>query len=351
MQAAFRIAVFGLSVLTFLPYLKVDHWLVRIWDYPRKQLLIAQLFCTLMLLLLNGVTNPLHLLVFLTGVASLICLFNKTVPYTFLHHRQLKKARKPHPDNRLSMYIANVYMPNDRYDLVLKSIRRKNPDFIMLVETDAKWKQNLEVLEKDYAHCYLLPRDNTYGMLIFSRLEMENCNFKFLMEDDVPSFHSVIKLKSGMKLRFYGLHPKPPVPPESNTSTDRDAELLVVAREISNLRSPALVAGDLNDVAWSYTTKLFQRISGLLDPRVGRGFFSTFHAKHFWARWPLDHIFVSAHFRLIKMQRLRSINSDHFPIFISLELKPYELKPKDQEVASNVDKELMKEKIQAGMEN
>lgn len=348
MHAFLRVAILFLSVLTFLPYLKIDNWAVRIWDYPRKQLLIAQLLCTLLLLLPGGITDPLHLVVFFTGVISLICLFYKAMPYTFLYHKQLKKAKSPHPDNQISIYISNVYMPNNKYALLLKSIKRKNPDFIMLVETDEKWKESLQSLRNEYTHCFFLPKDNTYGMLIFSKLELEDCNFKFLVEDEVPSFHAVIKLKSGMKFRFYGLHPKPPVPTESWNSTDRDAELLVVAKEISQLRSPAMVAGDLNDVAWSYTTKLFQRISGLLDPRIGRGFYSTFHARFFWARWPLDHIFVSAHFRLVKMQRLKYINSDHFPIFVKMELKPYMVKPFDHPEATADDRKLMEEKIQAG---
>ena len=56
--------------------------------------------------------------------------------------------------------------------------------------------------------------------------------------------------------------------------------LIAVARSIAETAQPVVVTGDLNDVAWSATTRLFRKISGLFDPRVGRDMFNTFHADY-----------------------------------------------------------------------
>ena len=78
----------------------------------------------------------------------------------------------------------------------------------------------------------------------------------------------------------------------------------------------------MNDVAWSRTNYLFQRASGLVDPRIGRGLYNSFHAEYFFLRFPLDHFFHSNHFRLVELKRLAYFGSDHFPMFIHLSYEP-----------------------------
>lgn len=87
---------------------------------------------------------------------------------------------------------------------------------------------------------------------------------------------------------------------------------------MKDMKVPRLVIGDFNDVAWSRTTRLFQKVSRLLDPRKGRGFFSTFQADFWFMRFPLDHIFCSKHFSLVELKKLSACGSDHFPIVAEL---------------------------------
>src|SRR5690606_30051628 len=127
-----------------------------------------------------------------------------------------------------------------------------------------------------------------------------------------------VTLRDGRPFRLYVVHPEPPV--IDHDTLGRDSEIAHVGLEAVEDSLPPIVSGDLNDVAWSTTTRRFQRLSRLLDPRVGRGFYNTFSATMPWMRWPLDHLFHDPRFRLVGMVRERKIGSDHFPMWFVLAL-------------------------------
>lgn len=183
-----------------------------------------------------------------------------------------------------------------------------------------------------------MPLDNLYGMHLYSKLELIDPEVKYLVIDDIPSIHSQMRLQDGSIIWLYCLHPMPPSPTEADKSTTRDAELLMVGKHIKEEGQTAILAGDLNDVAWSKTTRRFQRISGLLDPRVGRHFINTFHVKYPFLRWALDHIFHSACFTVVNIERMPSIGSDHFPVMTTLQYEPEETS-KQEKNAPTMDAE------------
>jgi hypothetical protein len=182
-------------------------------------------------------------------------------------------------------------------------------------------------------------------MHLYSKLELVDPELRFLVEPDVPSIHARVRLRSNRHIDLHCVHPRPPAPTENPSSAERDAELLLVAKAVGETGRSALVVGDLNDVAWSATTRLFQKTSGMLDPRIGRGMFSTFHAKYALLRWPLDHIFISPEFTVVSIARLGYFGSDHFPICASLCYSPKAAKVQEAPKAGAEDRQIVEEKI------
>ncbi|WP_128546842.1 endonuclease/exonuclease/phosphatase family protein [Larkinella soli] len=315
------------TTLSFIHLIRVDYWWVRMWDFPHFQLAVLAGIGMAAWLALSRNTDWPVVLAPVGLLASLAYEGWLIYPFTPLHRKQVKyqkkKARTEDADaNTIRILTANVYMENTHTPDVLALVKKYDPDVFMILEGNAAWQKALEPLEDRYPHRILHPLENTYGMLFYSRVELLEHEVRFLIQDDIPSIRAVLKLASGQKITFYGVHPMPPSPTEHYRSTERDAELLVVGKEVRKLTGPVIVAGDLNDVAWSHTTRLFQRVSGLLDPRIGRGLFNTFHARYFFMRWPLDHIFVSPHFQIRELRKLPNCGSDHFPIMITLTYAP-----------------------------
>ena len=345
-QTIIYILGYFIIAVSVIPLIRNDNWMFRIFEYPRAQKLMISIVL-LVLFLVVADWQDVHSIIFTALLsANILYLFYQIYPYTILAKPQMKGKKNPEKDKHFKLMVCNVFQDNRDVGQCLGCIRKHEPDIIILVETDPWWKSQLASLEADYSYRVAKPLDNTYGILLYSKFELVDPKVKFLIEEGIPSIHTRVKLPSGDFFYLYCLHPQPPVPQENPRSTERDAEILMIAKEAKVCKLPVVVAGDLNDVAWSYTTELFMKISGLLDPRRGRGFFNTFHAKHWFLRWPLDHIFCSKHFQLTNLQRLPFMGSDHFPILVELGLdksdtqenKEEQLQADSEEVAEAEEK-------------
>jgi len=306
-----------LAVATLLPLWRHPVWWVRGWDFPR-----LQLFCIaaalLVAQLLLDLAQPINWLLLATTALCLAYQGWWIAPYTRLHPTEVARVDAADKGPAIRILTTNVLMSNRNAEGLLELVRSQRPDLLVTLESDSWWESQLDTLATDYPHALKCPLDNLYGMHLYSRLPLSDTHIDFLVEDDAPSMHALVELPAGPRIRAHFLHPAPPSPTENDSSSERDAELVIVARSVADCDGPVIVTGDLNDVAWSYTTRLFRKLSGLLDPRVGRGMFNTFHAHYPFARWPLDHLFHSRHFQLRRLQRLPDIGSDHFPLLTEL---------------------------------
>jgi endonuclease/exonuclease/phosphatase (EEP) superfamily protein YafD len=317
--------LYGFAVLcivaTVLPFHKGEAWWVRACDFPRAQIAIltgATLAGILAFIELNALPSML-------AFALLLCLGIQLVvilSYSPLWPVEVKRTGASAGPGTLSLLIANVLMENRSVDQLKDIIWANDPDLVLAVETDAWWCAHLEGALPHHRFRIAHPLPNTYGMMLLSRLELVDAEVRFLLKPDIPSIRTGVRLRSKEVIMLYGLHPEPPSPTEADTSLPRDAELVLAGREIAESDQPTIVAGDLNDVAWSHTSRLFRRISRMLDPRVGRGMYNSFHARYWPLRWPLDHVFVSDAFVSRSLKRLPAFGSDHFPIFIAVDHAP-----------------------------
>jgi endonuclease/exonuclease/phosphatase (EEP) superfamily protein YafD len=345
-----RLAVGLLSLVlvfgTVVPLLRSDAWWIRVFDFPRIQIavLIGLTLAGYAVLHLYGTLRPWEYALAAVVCLALVWQLYSIAPYTVFYPRQMSDSRAEDDSNRISLLVYNVLSDNREVAALRDLIRDNDPDIILLSEPTRWWLEQLDGLEDDYPYTLFQPQENHYGKLLYSRLELEDPEIRFLIEPEIPSIRTRVRLRSGTVVTFYGVHPPPPGPKhpddgedggveendeeenedgEREDSDTRDAELMLVAKEIKKLGDvPVIVAGDLNDVAWSRTTHLFQRTGGLLDPRVGRGFFNTFDTRSRLTRVPLDHVFASRHFLLVELRRLPDIGSDHFPLFVVLDYDP-----------------------------
>ncbi len=340
------------AIGSFASLLRVEDWWIRGFDFPRVQLTVFMIIALLLTPLVADWNDWMYYAFVAALLGGMSIQLFRIYPYTLIAKKQALDAGQGSSDSSLKLMISNVLMTNREPGRVLALVRTHQPDLLLTLETDKWWEERLDDnLNEDFPYAVRVPLDNLYGMHLYSRLELMDVEVRYLIKEDIPSIHCHVKLRDGDTIKLHCLHPMPPSPTEAYSSTGRDAELLMIGKKVAENNKATIVAGDLNDVAWSHSTNLFLRTSGLLDPRRGRGFFNTFHAEYRLARWPLDHIFHSDDFGVIDIRRLPKVGSDHFPVLLELHHQPDRSSRGYRLDHDEEDKREMHEKVREGVEN
>ncbi|QHL88989.1 endonuclease/exonuclease/phosphatase [Nibribacter ruber] len=335
----FVLELFGgfFILASLLTLVKSTYWWIRVLDFPRVQIALFSTFILGAYGYFYGYETTAAKLfagLLVLGIVNEIIHVYRYTPFVPV---QALRSKIKAPKNSFGFMISNVRMSNKRYERFLKLVKQTDPDMLLINEPNQRWADALSELDARYPYAIKKPLENTYGMMFFSKFPLSHVDIRFLVEEGIPSFYALVELPTGKKFDLFTVHPQPP---HFDKDTDtREAELLTVAKMAKDSPWASIVAGDLNDVAWSYSTNLFRKISGLLDPRIGRGFYNTYNALIPFFRYSLDHIFYDPAFRLIRLQRLPKFGSDHFPIFIRLNYEPLEADEHDVPVADQEDHE------------
>ena len=309
-----RLIVILIAVATVVALLGADEWWIRVFDFPRLQMAI--LLAAALAVLVAVKSKRLYVW---SGIAAAALAFQiyQLFPYSPFAAKQAVDAPDCPAVDRLHIVSLNVYQDNRDFDAAIAYLRSTDADIILAMENDQAWTDALSAaLDEDYPYSVKIPQDNTYGMALWSRLELVGAEPNELAGGGTPSIRTRIRRGDGSMPTLFAVHPRPPSPGQD--SGQRDAELMLLADLVRDSGKPTIVVGDFNDVGWSHVTDTFQRVGQVVDPRVGRGFYATFDAGNPVMRWPLDHVFHTDDFGVLRFATGPATGSDHFPLEVEL---------------------------------
>ncbi|NGM64093.1 endonuclease/exonuclease/phosphatase family protein [Sphingobacterium sp. SGR-19] len=301
-----------LIFLSVVPFIQHQHWFFRVAEFIKIQLVILQVlvFGIMMVYVTDNVWLwTIQILQFVLIVYHIYILMR----YTKFWRKQ-KPTKTSFSSDKIKIISCNIYQFNNEYHRFIELIEQEQPDIFVTMESNADWENSLRILEKDYPYQEKVTLENTYGMHFYTRLKVKKIQTHYFVADDIPSIEAELETGDGHRFVFFAVHPPPPSPTEEENSKERDGDLLSVAKRVRKLQLPVVVTGDFNNVAWARSSILFKKASELIDARIGRGILSTFHAKYWFFRVPLDLLFHSTTIIIDKLFIYPSVGSDHFPI-------------------------------------
>ena len=247
----------GLCILvTALPLVRARAWWVRAWDFPRQQITALGSLAALAPDL-HPRRNWLADAALALLATAMVWQLAMILPYTPLWRRLGKPAKSARASVRL--LVVNVLQTNREVDGLARQHGRGRPGFgagagdrPMVGGAPGRAAARARPSAAAPARQHLRAR----AVLAAGAGAPE---IRFLLNDGIPSVRTRVRLRSGEDIVLIGVHPEPPSPSEADSSLPRDAELVLLGREIAMEPKPVIVAGDLNDVAWSRTSRLFRR--------------------------------------------------------------------------------------------
>ncbi len=302
-----------LILFSIIPLIQNQYWFFRIFDFLKVQILFLQLI----LVIFGFVTLDYSIWFYLSQIGLFACivweivlLYKYTPFYKVKNSNVKKKGTKSY-----TVISANVYQFNTEYHRFIDFIKKIKPNMFITMESDSKWDKAMTELEQEYPYFEKVPLENTYGIHLYSKLKFKDVKTHYFIAEDIPSIEATV-IDNDTEFTVFAVHPPPPSPTEERTSKERDGELLAIAKHIreSNYKA-CIVIGDFNNVAWGKSSVLFRKTSHMIDPRIGRGLISTYHAKYKLLRFPIDQMFHSIEVFVEELKALENFGSDHLPLF------------------------------------
>ena len=218
----------------------------------------------------------------------------------------------------LRALLANVNADNRDSERLQRLIAESDPDVILLLEATPWLLDRLRDLGQRYPHRVAEPRDDLFGIALFSRHPfLQSGIVRFGDAISPPTITATIN--AGRRpFTLIGFHPWPPV--SADLAEGRNEQLQALATRVRQSQVPVLVLGDLNLSPWSPWFTQLLTDTGLRDSRRGRGLQPSWPAG-WWPLWiPIDHALFSAGIRIGHREIGPAIGSDHYPVIVDFQV-------------------------------
>lgn len=213
--------------------------------------------------------------------------------------------------------LMNVNSGTGIPEKVARAIRELDPDVVALEEVNDSWLSALSVALRAYPYSKTMPRDDNFGIALFSKYPLVQGEIREVGEAEVPTVIAELEMPDG-RLTVIATHPVPPVSRENTRlRNDQLERLSEVARQAN---SAVLLLGDLNATPWCSEFPRLLAASGLRDSSQGRGVLATWPTYLPVLLIPLDQCLYSAGLHVTRKALGPKVGSDHYPLVVDFAL-------------------------------
>jgi len=213
-----------------------------------------------------------------------------------------------------TVMLANVYARNDRYADFLDMVRDLQPDLLIVQELTPAWLTAIEPELPGYSRGIAAPRDDAFGIGVFSRLPLEDVERIDSPPLGLPTLLFTLRV-GDEPVSVITLHPMAPT--SAARSAARDEQLAAIAG-LAAERHADVIVGDLNTTMWGAHYGQMLRATGMRNSREGFGVLPTWPTFLPVAMIPLDHCLVSDRIDVLRTATGPRYGSDHLPLTVSL---------------------------------
>jgi endonuclease/exonuclease/phosphatase (EEP) superfamily protein YafD len=298
-----------LIVLALLPswigLLGGFHWFLDLFSHPRWQYLAI---CVLAVAW-TAWRRQRRVLLF----AGTTLLLNGFLIGNLAWHPEIRREKLA-DDFSLSVLSLNVYTANPNKQQVLDHVREADADVVFLMEVNSEWVAAMEPLKAKYPHSVATPREDNFGVALFSRIPWKREETFLLGRAEVQSVEIEIS-HAGHDLRIIGTHPLPPV--SRDYAAARDEQLRLLAQRVAQAAAPTLVVGDLNATPWSAGMRIVTKDGKLGFRSLSPPWIPTWRADTMFAI-PIDHALCTKPLVITQRKIGPDVGSDHRSVRVTV---------------------------------